>query len=103
MRESSSLVLISYLLKKGALVSYYDPSGPKKELKKNKNLKFKENLFEACKGVDLIIINTEWDEFKSIDFKKVVGKNNFKIYDLRNLYNLNELKKKNIKYFSVGR
>jgi len=103
MRESSSLVLISYLLKKGALVSYYDPSGPKKELKKNKNLKFKDNLLEACKGTDLIIINTEWDEFKSVDFKKAVGKNNFKIYDLRNLYNSNELKKKSIKYFSVGR
>jgi UDPglucose 6-dehydrogenase len=103
MRESSSLVLISYLLKKGALVSYYDPSGPKKEFKKNKNLKFKDNLLEVCKGTDLIIINTEWDEFKSIDFKKAVGKNNFKIYDLRNLYSPNELKKKNIKYFSVGR
>jgi len=103
MRESSSLVLISYLLKKGALVSYYDPSGPKKELKKNKNLKFKDNLLEACKGADLVIINTEWDEFKSVDFKKAVRKNNFKIYDLRNLYNANELKKKNIKYFSVGR
>ena len=103
MRESSSLVLISYLLKKGALVNYYDPSGPKKELKKNKNLKFKDNLFEACKGADLVIINTEWDEFKSVDFKKAVGKNNFKIYDLRNLYNPNELKKKSIKYFSVGR
>jgi UDPglucose 6-dehydrogenase len=103
MRESSSLVLISYLLKKGALVSYYDPSGPKKEFKKNKNIKFKDNLLEACKGTDLIIINTEWDEFKSVDFKKAVGKNNFKIYDLRNLYNPNELKKKSIKYFSVGR
>jgi UDPglucose 6-dehydrogenase len=103
MRESSSLLLISYLLKKGALISYYDPSGPKKELKKNKNLKFKDNLLETCKGADLLIINTEWDEFKSIDFKKVVGKNNFKIYDLRNLYNPNELKKKNIKYFSLGR
>jgi UDPglucose 6-dehydrogenase len=103
MRESSSLVLISYLLKKGALVSYYDPSGSKKELKKNKNLKFKDNLLEACKGADLVIINTEWDEFKSVDFKKAVGKNNFKIYDLRNLYNPNELKKKSIKYFSVGR
>ena len=103
MRESSSLVLISYLLKKGALVSYYDPSGSKKELKKNKNLKFKDNLLEACKGADLVIINTEWDEFKSVDFKKAVGKNNFKIYDLRNLYNPNELKEKSIKYFSVGR
>ena len=103
MRESSSLVLIPYLLKKGGLVKYYDPSGPKDDFKKNKNLKFEKSINKACLGSDLIIINTEWDEFKSIDFKKIVKKNNFKIYDMRNLYNPNELKKKNIKYYSVGR
>ena len=103
MRESSSLVLIPYLLKKGAIVKYHDPSGPKKEFKKNKNLKFERTLNHACVGADLIIINTEWDEFKSIDFKKIVKKSNFKIYDMRNLYNPIELRKKNIKYYSVGR
>ena len=103
MRESSSLVLIPYLLKKGGIVKYRDPSGPKKELKTNKNLKYERTLSKACMGADLIIINTEWDEFKSIDFKKVVKKNNFKIYDMRNLYNPVELRKRKIKYYSVGR
>ena len=103
MRESSSLVLIPYLLKKGALVKYYDPSGPKEDFKKNKNLKFEKSINKACLGSDLIIINTEWDEFKSIDFKKIVKKNNFKIYDMRNLYNPIDFKKKKIKYYSVGR
>ncbi len=103
MRGSSSLVLIPYLLKKGARVNYHDPSGPKKEFHKKKNLYFESSINKACKGADLIIINTEWDEFKSIDFKKVVRKNNFKIYDMRNLYNPNVLKRRNIKYYSVGR
>ena len=103
MRESSSLIFIPYLLKMGGIVKYYDPSGPKNEFKKNKNLKFENTLTKVCLGADLIIINTEWDEFKSIDFKKIVKKNNFKIYDMRNLYNPGELKKKNIKYYSVGR
>ncbi len=103
MRESSSLFLIPYLLKKGGIIRYYDPSGPKKEFKKNKNLKFSNDLNKACIGSDLIIINTEWDEFKSIDFKKIVKKNNFKIYDMRNLYNPIEMKKKRLKYFSIGR
>ena len=103
MRESSSLIIIPYLLKKGAIVSYYDPSGPKKEFKKNKNLKFERTLNKACFGADLIIINTEWDEFKSIDFRKIVKKNNFIIYDMRNLYNPELMKRKNIKYFSIGR
>ena len=103
MRESSSLVLIPYLLKKGGVVKYYDPSGPKSEFKKNKNLKFEKNLSKACLGADLIIINTEWDEFKSIDFKKMVRKSNFKVYDMRNLYNSSELKKRNVNYYSIGR
>jgi UDPglucose 6-dehydrogenase len=103
MRGASSLIMIPFLLKKGAVIKYYDPSGPKKEFKKSENLKFENNLIKTCKGSDLIIIHTEWDEFKSINFKKIVGKNNFKVYDLRNLYNPNELKKKSIKYFSVGR
>ena len=72
-------------------------------IKKNKNLKFERILSKACEGADLIIINTEWDEFKSIDFKKMVKKSSFKIYDMRNLYNPTELKKRNLKYFSVGR
>ena len=103
MRGAPSLIMIPFLLKKGAFIKYYDPSGPKKEFKKNKNLKFEDNLAKVCKTSDLVIIHTEWDEFKSINFKKIVGKSNFKVYDLRNLYNPNELKKKNIKYFSIGR
>ncbi len=103
MRESSALVLIPYLIKKGAKVTYYDPSGYKSDFKKNKNLKFEKTLIKACLGADLIIINTEWDEFKSIDFRKVVKKSNFKIYDMRNLYNPSELKKRNLKYYSIGR
>ena len=103
MRESSSLILIPYLLKKGGIVKYHDPSGPKKEFKTKKNLKFESTLNKACLGADLIIINTEWDEYKSIDFKKIVKKNNFKIFDMRNLYNPTELKKSKIKYYSIGR
>ena len=103
MRESSSLVLIPYLLKKGGIVKYHDPSGPKREFKKNKNLKFEKTLSGACEGADLIIINTEWDEFKSIDFKKVAKKNNFKIYDMRNLYSPIKMKKSKINYFCIGR
>ena len=103
MRESSSLVLIPYLLKKGAIVKYHDPSGPKKEFKKNKNLKFERTLNHACVGADLIIINTEWDEFKALDFKKLSSRKKFKIYDMRNLYSTKNLKKQGFSYYSLGR
>ena len=103
MRESSSLVLIPYLLKKGAKISYHDPSGPKKEFNKKKNLNFVSSINKACIGADLIIINTEWDEFKSIDFKKIIKNKRIKIFDLRNLYNTEEMKKSKIEYYSIGR
>ena len=103
MRDSTSLKMIPYYCKKGAIVTYYDPSGEKEEFKKLKNCEFKKNIKDTCKDSDLIILLTEWDEFKSLDFKKLNKKKNFKVYDLRNLYNPEEMLKKKIEYFSVGR
>ena len=103
MRDSTSLKMIPYLCLKGAKVSYYDPSGEKKEFNKYKNCTFKSNIKENCKNADLIILHTEWDEFKIINFKNINNSKNLKIYDLRNLYDINEMKKKKIKYYSIGR
>ena len=103
MRQSSSLIMIPYLHKFGALISYYDPSGEKKEFSKLKNVNFCHNINEACKNVDLIIIHTDWEEFKALDFKKLTPKNNFKIYDMRNLYSSKLMKRSGYKYYSLGR
>jgi UDPglucose 6-dehydrogenase len=103
MRDSTSLKMLPYLSKKGAIISYYDPSGEKNEFKKLFNCRFKKNIKENCLNADLIILLTEWDEFKSIDFKKIVKKKNFKIYDLRNIYTRIEMKRNRIKYYSIGR
>ena len=103
MRDSTSLHMIPYLCKKGAYVSYYDPSGKKKDFVKLTNCNYANNILDNCKNADLIILHTEWDEFKILDFKKINKKKNMKIYDLRNLYNLNEMKNQKIKYYSIGR
>jgi UDPglucose 6-dehydrogenase len=103
MRDSTSLKMIPYLCKKGAKINYYDPSGEKKEFNKLKNCIFKNNIKENCLEADLIILLTEWDEFKSINFRSIVKKNFFKVYDLRNLYTAEEMKRNKIKYYSIGR
>ena len=103
MRQSSSLSMIPFLLKKGAKITYYDPSGEKKEFSKLKNLLFCNNVSDVCKNVDLVIIHTEWDEFKALDFKKLFRKKKFKIYDMRNLYPVELMKKKGFDYYSIGR
>ena len=103
MRESTSLILLPYLNKQGAKVTYYDPSGQKKEFEKLKNVTFADSLNEACSNTDLIVIHTEWDEFKSIDFKKISRSKKFKVYDMRNLYSSEKMKKLGFSYYSIGR
>jgi len=103
MREASSLKMIPALIKKGAYIRYHEPTGIKKEFKKYKKVVFFKNLSKACLKSDLIIIHTEWNEFKTINFKKIVKKNNFKIYDMRNIYSPDKMNKSNIKYFGIGR
>ena len=103
MRQSSSLSMIPFLLKRGAKITYYDPSGEKKEFSKFKNLLFCNNVSDVCKNVDLVIIHTEWEEFKALDFKKLYKKKKFKIYDMRNLYPVELMKKKGFDYYSIGR
>ena len=103
MRESSSLLMIPFLLKKGAIINYYDPSGIKNEFSKYKNLLFCNDINKACSNVDLVIIHTEWEEFKALDFRKLNKKKKFKIYDMRNLYSAEFMKKKGLSYYSIGR
>ena len=103
MRDSTSLRMIPHVVKKGAKVSYYDPTGIKNNFKKIKNCLFNNTIEDSCKGADLIILHTEWDEFKSLNFRKLSKNKNLKVYDLRNLYSLSDMLKKKIKYFSVGR
>ena len=103
MRQSSSLLMIPFLLMRGAQITYYDPSGEKREFSKYKNISFCNNVKDTCKNVDLIIIHTEWDEFKAMDFKKLYKKKKFKIYDMRNLYSAELMKKQGFIYYSIGR
>ena len=102
-REASSLKMIPYLSKKGALINYNDPSGKKNILDKIKNVKFHKNISSACYKTDLIIIHTEWNDFKSLNFKNLVKKKNFIVYDMRNIYSPEKMFKNRIKYFGIGR
>ena len=91
------------LNKKGANIKYYDPSGAKNEFSKLKNVKFCKDISSACSKSDLIIIHTEWNEFKLINFKKIVKKNKFIIYDMRNIYTPSKMMNSGIRYFGIGR
>ena len=103
MRDSSSLEMIPYLSKKGAKIRYYDPTGYKSEFRKIKNVNFSHSISDAIKGADLVILHTEWNDFKSINFKKLKSSSNLKIYDMRNIFSPSKIKSQGFKYFGIGR
>ena len=103
MRDSSCLKMIPWLLKKGAIIKYFDPTGYKTEFKKFKNVINKTSIKDAVHGADLVIIHTEWNDFKSINFKSLVKGKKFMIFDMRNIYSSSKIKDQGLKYFSVGK
>ena len=103
MRDSSSLKMIPALTKKGAKIYYFDPTGPKKEFSTIKNVLYINNIKDSVKNSDLVIIHTEWNDFKSINFKNLAKGKKFIIYDMRNIYSPTKIKKQGFKYYSIGR
>ena len=103
MRDSSSLIMIPALSKKGAIIKYYDPTGFKKEFSKIKNVHNANTIRKALEDSDLVVIHTEWNDFKSINFKNLVKGKKFIIYDMRNIYSPKKINDQGFKYYSIGR
>ena len=103
MRDTPCLKMIPILSKKGAIIKYYDPTGYKKELNKYKNVDYVNSIQASISKSDLVIIHTEWNEFKSINFKKLFKNKRTIIYDMRNLYSPKKMKEQKLRYFSIGR
>jgi UDPglucose 6-dehydrogenase len=104
-RESSSLFLIGRLLKEGARIRAYDPAamGEAKKLF-GKKIFFAGDPYEALKGTDAMVLMTEWSEFHLPDFRKMTELMKGKvIFDGRNIYNPDEIRKMGFKYFGIGR
>ena len=71
-----------------------------KELDK---IKWHSNVLEAIKNADLLVIHTEWNEYRGLDlFKVKKALKNPIILDLRNIFNLDDMKRYNIKYHGIG-
>ena len=103
MRDSSSLSMIPALAKKGAKIKYFDPTGYKKEFSKLKNVYNANTIKESLDSSDLVIIHTEWNDFKSINFSNLVKSKKLIIFDMRNIYSPEKIRKQGFKYHSIGR
>lgn len=108
-RFSPALDIIKQLYKDKVYVNAYDPKGTEKckSMLENKFLKttnFFDNPYDAIKDSELLVIDTEWEEFKKLDYKKIYKMLNQKvIVDLRNILDKNEIEKIGFKYICIGK
>jgi UDPglucose 6-dehydrogenase len=107
MREAPSRVLIEELLAGGATVSAYDPiamTAAKKEFADLKGVTYAESPQAALEGADALAVVTEWKEFRSPDFQAIKAQlKTPAVFDGRNLYDPEELKRVGLEYYPVGR
>jgi UDPglucose 6-dehydrogenase len=107
MREASSLVLIKELLAKGATVCAYDPvaiPAARKAFAGLEGIRYAESALAALEGADALAIVTEWQEFRSPDFEAIRARLKIPaIFDGRNLYDPEALRRLGLEYYSMGR
>lgn len=104
-REAPALYMIDALLAAGATVTAFDPEAmPNVKAILGDTINFTENQYDALEGADALIIATEWNEFRTPDFLKMVKSLKQKaIFDGRNLFEVKSVNELGFHYESIGR
>jgi UDPglucose 6-dehydrogenase len=104
MRDAPALDIVPALQKMGASVQAYDPEGAKEASHMLKDVDFKSGPYEAVDGADVLVILTEWDQFRALDMDRV--KSLLKapiVVDLRNIYRPSDMAASGFSYTGIGR
>jgi len=103
-RFAPSIALIQALLKEGATVRAYDPEAMDKAKADLPNIEYCQDPYEAAEGADAILIVTEWEQFRNLDWRRLKGiVEQPLILDGRNMFDPNEVARNGFRYVSVGR
>ena len=104
-REAPSLQLIKELTAAGATISAYDPEAIENVRKQVGDvIDYAENQYDALQDADILVIATEWSEFRTPDFDKIKALlKEPVIFDGRNLFELYQMQEKGFRYVSIGR
>ncbi len=103
-REAPSLYMIESLLNEGAKVQAYDPVATPDMKAVFPKVSYKKDAYETVKGVDALVLMTEWNQFRNLDLariKSTMKSPNF--FDLRNIYAPDKMKELGFNYYCVGR
>ena len=103
-REAPALYAAQRMMGEGAIINAYDPIAMD-EAKKNINgLNYFNDAYSACANADLVIIMTEWNEFRDLQFDRIKEQmNEYNVYDTRNIYNAKTIRAHGFNYMCTGR
>ena len=107
MREAAAITIINELTSRGAKIVAYDPKAmdeaKKCYLKDNNDVAYVDSKYEAAKDADALLLITEWKEFRQPDFEELAQLlKEPVIFDGRNQYDKNRLKKMGFEYYQIG-
>lgn len=104
MRDAPSLDVTPALIARGAAVQAFDPEGMEEAAKLLDGVIFKNGPYDAVEGADVVVILTEWNQFRALDLDriKLLLKQPVMV-DLRNVYRPDDMKARGFRYSSIGR
>lgn len=104
MRDAPSIDIIELLKQEGAKINAYDPQAEENAKKLIDGIDFASDMYDAVTDADLLIVITDWNEFKEADLERIkkLMATPF-IIDGRNIYDPQKLKKLGFSYIGVGR
>jgi len=102
-REAPSITIINKFLELGAEVRVYDPVVKEYPKDMDEGVVMAKSAYEALEGADLMVLVTEWNEFSSLDFKKIKkSMASFNIIDGRNILDRQKLQEMGFNYTGIG-
>jgi len=104
MRDAPSLTIVPVLQQAGASIKAYDPAAMETAEPLIENVTWCDDSYAVAKDADILVILTEWNEFRALDLKRIHNEmNGDVVVDLRNVYKPAEMKALDFKYTSIGR
>lgn len=104
MRDAPSIAIAQTLADAGVSVAAFDPEGMEQARPLMPEVEMKNDVYEAITGADAVVIVTEWDAFRALDFARVKALTNAPVLvDLRNIYKPADMREAGFTYCSVGR
>jgi UDPglucose 6-dehydrogenase len=104
MRDAPALDIVPALQAHGARVQAFDPEGGHEARQLLRDVDFKDDPYGAAEGADVLVIITEWDQFRALDLDRIKLLMNAPVLvDLRNIYKPEDMRARGFAYTSVGR